>query len=41
MENAAGTNSFAGKYNALIQSVANHIAIFTPFIPLLTSQIVK
>ena len=41
MEHAAGTNNFAGKYNAFIQSVANHIAIFTPFIPLLTSLIVK
>ncbi|MEA5049195.1 MAG: hypothetical protein VB034_11395 [Eubacteriales bacterium] len=41
MEHAAGTTSFAGKYNEFIQSVANHIAIFTPFIPLLTSLIVK
>ena len=36
MKQAVGKPSFSGKYNAFIQSVANHITIFAPFIPQLT-----
>ena len=36
MENSVGTTSFMEKYNAFIQSVANHMTIFTPLIPALT-----
>lgn len=36
MENSVGKKDFAEKYNAFIQSVANHMTIFAPLIPLLT-----
>lgn len=36
MEKSVRTKSFAEKYNAFIQSVANHMTIFAPFIPALT-----
>lgn len=36
MENHVGKKSFLEKYNAFIQSVANHMTIFAPLIPALT-----
>ena len=36
MENSVGKKSFAEKYNAFIQSAANHMTLFAPFIPTLT-----
>lgn len=36
MEKCVGKKSFVEKYNAFIQSVANHMTIFAPFIPMLT-----
>lgn len=36
MENSIGTKSFAEKYNAFIQSAANHMTLFAPLIPALT-----
>ena len=32
---------FAEKYNAFIQSVANHMTIFAPFIPALSALLTK
>lgn len=37
MENSIGTPSFLEKYNAFIQSAANHMTLFAPFIPALTT----
>lgn len=37
MERARGKSNFAEKYNALIQSIANHMAIFSPCISMLTA----
>lgn len=36
LENSVGTKSFVEKYNAFIQSAANHMTLFAPFIPALT-----
>lgn len=36
MENSVGTKTFAEKYHAFIQSAANHMTLFAPFIPALT-----
>jgi hypothetical protein len=36
MKDSAGTPRFVDKYNAFIQSAANHMTIIAPFIPLLT-----
>lgn len=41
MEKCAGKKSFVEKYNAFIQSVANHMTIFAPFIPMLTELLPK
>jgi len=41
MRTAVGKPTFSQKYNAFIQSVANHMTIFSPFIPALTSFLVK
>ena len=41
MEQNIGKESFAGKYNAFIQSIANHITIFAPFLPMLTQLLSK
>lgn len=37
MEQAKGTIGFAAKYNAFIQSAANHMTVLAPFIPSLTA----
>jgi len=36
MQQAVGKPSFKEKYNAFIQSAANHMTLFAPFIPLLS-----
>lgn len=41
MHNSAGKETFSQKYNAFIQSIANHMTIFAPFIPALTTFLVK
>jgi hypothetical protein len=41
MRTAAGKPTFSQKYNTFIQSIANHMTIFAPFIPTLTSFLVK
>lgn len=41
MQENIGKKSFAEKYNNFIQSVANHMTIFGPLIPALTSLLVK
>jgi hypothetical protein len=41
MRTTAGKPTFAQKYNAFIQSIANHMTIFAPFIPTLTTFLVK
>lgn len=41
MEKCAGKKPFVEKYNAFIQSVANHMTIFAPFIPMLTELLPK
>jgi len=41
MRTTAGKPTFAQKYNAFIQSIANHMTIFAPFIPTLTSFLAK
>lgn len=41
MKNSIGKKSFANKYNAFIQNVANHMTIFAPFIPALTQLLTK
>ena len=41
MKDNVGKKSFADKYNAFIQSVANHMTIFAPFIPALTQLLIK
>ena len=37
MQDNVGKRSFAEKYNNFIQSIANHMTIFAPFIPALSS----
>lgn len=41
MRESAGSADFGQKYNAFIQSVANHMTIFAPFIPALTTFLLK
>ena len=41
MQESVGKKSFAEKYNAFIQSVANHMTIFAPFIPALSALLTK
>jgi len=41
MQESIGKKNFAEKYNAFIQSVANHMTIFAPFIPALTAFLAK
>lgn len=36
MQKEVGTKSFLSKYNEFIQATANHIAVFAPFIPMLS-----
>jgi len=40
MEQARGTSGFAAKYNAFIQSAANHMTLLAPFIPPLTALLI-
>lgn len=39
MEKNIGKKSFTDKYNSFIQSIANHITIFAPFIPILSEYL--
>lgn len=41
MQESIGKKNFAKKYNAFIQSVANHMTIFAPFIPALSAFLLK
>lgn len=41
MQESIGKKTFAEKYNAFIQSVANHMTIFAPFIPALSAFLLK
>ena len=41
MEASIGKKTFAERYNVFIQSVANHMTIFSPFIPALTQFLTK
>ena len=41
MQENIGKKGFAEKYNAFIQSVANHMTIFAPFIPALSALLTK
>lgn len=41
MQDNIGKKTFAEKYNAFIQSVANHMTIFAPFIPALSALLTK
>lgn len=41
MENSVGTKSFVAKYNAFIQSAANHMTLFAPLIPALSQLLPK
>ena len=41
MQDNVGKHGFAEKYNAFIQSVANHMTIFAPFIPALSALLTK
>ena len=41
MKNSVGKKGFADHYNAFIQSIANHMTIFAPFIPALTQLLIK
>ena len=41
MQDNVGKHSFAEKYNAFIQSIANHMTIFAPFIPALSALLTK
>jgi hypothetical protein len=41
MEAATKTGSFLDKYNAFIQSAANHMTLIGPFIPALTEMLMK
>lgn len=41
MRQEVGKPSFADKYNTFVQSVANHITIFAPFIPTLTNFLTR
>ena len=41
MQESIGKKTFSEKYNAFIQSVANHMTIFAPFIPALSAFLLK
>ena len=41
MQSNVGKKGFVEKYNRFIQSIANHMTIFAPFIPALTAFLVK
>ena len=41
MQNNVGKKNFAEKYNAFVQSIANHMTIFAPFIPALSALLTK
>lgn len=41
MKKEVGKKDFASKYNRFIQSAANHMTVFSPFIPLLSSLLTK
>ena len=41
MQDNVGKKGFVEKYNAFIQSVANHMTIFAPFIPALSALLTK
>ena len=41
MQDNIGKKSFAEKYNAFIQSIANHMTIFAPFIPALSAFLTR
>lgn len=41
MQDNIGKGSFIEKYNAFIQSVANHMTIFSPFIPALSALLTR
>ena len=41
MQESIGKKTFAEKYNAFIQSVADHMTIFAPFIPALSAFLLK
>lgn len=41
MQNNAGESGFLEKYNNFIQSVANHMTAFGPFIPILTKMLMQ
>lgn len=41
MKEEVGKPKFAEKYNAFIQSAANHMTLFSPFIPALTKFLVR
>lgn len=41
MRNNVGKKIFAAKYNNFIQSVANHMTVFAPFIPMLSNLLTR
>ena len=41
MRESAGKPTFGQKYNSFIQSIANHMTIFAPFIPALTAFLIQ
>lgn len=41
MHNNVGKEGFAAKYNNFIQSIANHMTIFSPFIPMLSNLLTR
>lgn len=41
MELAVGKPSFLSRYNDFIQSAANHLAVFAPFLPALSALLPK
>jgi len=41
MKQAIGKPSLLEKYNSFIQSVANHMTIFAPFIPQLSALLIE
>ncbi|MDR3597055.1 hypothetical protein [Clostridium sp.] len=41
MQESCGKDGFADKYNSFIQSAANHMTLFAPFVPMLTSLLIN
>ena len=41
MHNNVGKETFAVKYNNFIQSIANHMTVFAPFIPMLSNLLTR